>query len=201
MYIHLPGLANQEDKKRGLIPFFACATIGTTGCCSFDSLASIGPVCQQHDVWLHVDGAYAGNGCICPEFRHYLDGIEAATRCIVRRRCLTLINPDSRCLGLIQAVKRCIFSVRCLSGQHLVKLRVSIDFRYSVVTFRNLTFLIRSLQACTLRVSVNLKFYWKPNCMELAKYTHLQTNLLILPTSFRKQPVTEPIEDQGEVTI
>ncbi|TGZ61933.1 hypothetical protein CRM22_007706 [Opisthorchis felineus] len=70
--------AIEEDKKRGLIPFFACATIGTTGCCSFDSLASIGPVCQQHDVWLHVDGAYAGNGCICPEFRHYLDGIEYA---------------------------------------------------------------------------------------------------------------------------
>nr|QQY02466.1 tyrosine decarboxylase [Cryptocotyle lingua] len=68
----------EEDRKRGLIPFFVCATIGSTSCCSFDNLASIGPVCQQNDLWLHVDGSYAGNACICPEFRHHLDGIEYA---------------------------------------------------------------------------------------------------------------------------
>ncbi|CAH8568015.1 unnamed protein product [Schistosoma turkestanicum] len=53
-----------------------CATIGTTSCCSFDHLKSIGQVCRENDIWLHVDGAYAGNACICPEFRHYLDGVE-----------------------------------------------------------------------------------------------------------------------------
>lgn len=36
------------------------ATLGTTNCCAFDRLDEIGPVCQQEDVWLHVDAAYAG---------------------------------------------------------------------------------------------------------------------------------------------
>eukprot|EP01018_Ginkgo_biloba_P016417 Gb_29511 [translate_table: standard] len=29
-------------------------------------------------MWFHVDAAYAGSACICPEYRHYLDGVEAA---------------------------------------------------------------------------------------------------------------------------
>lgn len=29
-------------------------------------------------MWFHVDGAYAGNACICPEFRPYLNGVEKA---------------------------------------------------------------------------------------------------------------------------
>ncbi|VDP89324.1 unnamed protein product [Echinostoma caproni] len=69
-------VAMEEDIKNGLIPFFVCATLGTTACCSFDDLKTIGPVCDNFNVWLHVDGAYAGNALICPEFRHYLQGIE-----------------------------------------------------------------------------------------------------------------------------
>ncbi|KAF5824131.1 putative carboxy-lyase [Helianthus annuus] len=29
-------------------------------------------------MWVHVDAAYAGSACICPEFRHFLDGVEGA---------------------------------------------------------------------------------------------------------------------------
>lgn len=29
-------------------------------------------------MWFHVDAAYAGSACICPEFRHYIDGVEEA---------------------------------------------------------------------------------------------------------------------------
>ncbi|KAH9500702.1 hypothetical protein Btru_076310 [Bulinus truncatus] len=68
-----------QDKEKGLIPFFLCATIGTTSTCSFDNLSEVGPICNQHDIWLHVDAAYAGSACICPEFRYLLDGIEHAT--------------------------------------------------------------------------------------------------------------------------
>ena len=31
---------------------------------------------QSHDLWLHIDSAYAGCTCICPEFRHILNGVE-----------------------------------------------------------------------------------------------------------------------------
>uniref|UniRef100_A0A8C0HJP4 Aromatic-L-amino-acid decarboxylase n=1 Tax=Buteo japonicus TaxID=224669 RepID=A0A8C0HJP4_9AVES len=36
-----------EDKASGLIPFFFCATLGTTPCCSFDKLLELGPICKS----------------------------------------------------------------------------------------------------------------------------------------------------------
>ncbi|XP_076266315.1 aromatic-L-amino-acid decarboxylase-like isoform X3 [Rhynchophorus ferrugineus] len=72
-------MAMEEDETMGLIPFFVSTTLGTTSCCSFDNLPEIGVVCQKFScVWLHVDGAYAGNAFICPELKHLLDGIEYA---------------------------------------------------------------------------------------------------------------------------
>ncbi|KAL4220829.1 decarboxylase [Mactra antiquata] len=53
-----------------------CATLGTTGCCSFDNVQEVGEVCAKEKVWLHVDAAYAGNALICPEFQYLLKGIE-----------------------------------------------------------------------------------------------------------------------------
>ncbi|XP_055639732.1 histidine decarboxylase isoform X2 [Toxorhynchites rutilus septentrionalis] len=70
--------AIEEDIKQGLIPFWVCATLGTTGASSFDNLAEIGDVCQKYKLWLHADAAYAGSAFICPEFRVWLKGIEKA---------------------------------------------------------------------------------------------------------------------------
>ena len=53
-----------------------CATLGTTGCCSFDNISELGEVCAKENVWLHIDAAYAGNALICPEFQYLLKGIE-----------------------------------------------------------------------------------------------------------------------------
>ena len=61
-----------------MIVFQVVATLGSTPCCAFDSLVDIGPICQRENVWLHVDAAYAGSAFICPEFRHYMEGIEYA---------------------------------------------------------------------------------------------------------------------------
>ena len=33
---------------------------------------------QSNGIWLHVDAAYAGSACICPEYRHYINGVEEA---------------------------------------------------------------------------------------------------------------------------
>ncbi|KAJ6657837.1 hypothetical protein lerEdw1_001887 [Lerista edwardsae] len=65
-----------EDKAAGLIPFFFCATLGTTTCCSFDKLQELGPICSKENMWLHVDAAYAGSSFVCPEFRYLLSGVE-----------------------------------------------------------------------------------------------------------------------------
>lgn len=67
-----------DDLSAGFCPFFLCATVGTTSSTAVDSLMELGKISQDHGMWLHVDAAYAGSACICPEYRHYLDGVEFA---------------------------------------------------------------------------------------------------------------------------
>ncbi|KAJ0239147.1 hypothetical protein HA466_0236510 [Hirschfeldia incana] len=31
-----------------------------------------------NEIWFHLDAAYAGSACICPEYRQYIDGVETA---------------------------------------------------------------------------------------------------------------------------
>uniref|UniRef100_A0A3P9LK40 Aromatic-L-amino-acid decarboxylase n=1 Tax=Oryzias latipes TaxID=8090 RepID=A0A3P9LK40_ORYLA len=68
----------EEDKAAGLIPFYFCATLGTTPSCAFDHIADLGPLCNQENMWMHIDAAYAGSAFICPEFRPLLNGVEYA---------------------------------------------------------------------------------------------------------------------------
>lgn len=53
-----------EDKAKGLIPCYVVATLGTTGTCAFDCLEELGPICNENNIWLHVDAAYAGTNKI-----------------------------------------------------------------------------------------------------------------------------------------
>lgn len=50
--------------------FQAVNTLGTTSSCVFDKLEEVGPVCNNYNVWLHIDAAYAGSAFICPEYRY-----------------------------------------------------------------------------------------------------------------------------------
>ncbi|GAY39600.1 hypothetical protein CUMW_045610 [Citrus unshiu] len=66
------------DVEAGLVPLFLCATIGTTAITAVDPLKPLCDVAKQFGIWVHVDAAYAGSACICPEFRHFIDGVEGA---------------------------------------------------------------------------------------------------------------------------
>ncbi|TGZ66563.1 hypothetical protein CRM22_005273 [Opisthorchis felineus] len=90
--------AIKEDIANGLLPFFCVATLGTTGCCAFDNLKEIGPVCERYDIWLHVDAAYAGAAFICPEFRPLLDGIEHAMSFVFNPHKWLLTHFDCTCI-------------------------------------------------------------------------------------------------------
>uniref|UniRef100_A0A7N6F906 Aromatic-L-amino-acid decarboxylase n=1 Tax=Anabas testudineus TaxID=64144 RepID=A0A7N6F906_ANATE len=82
----------EEDKAAGFIPFYVtkhsgiecvclfqfCATLGTTPSCAFDHTTELGPICNDENMWMHIDAAYAGSAFICPEFRPLLNGIEFA---------------------------------------------------------------------------------------------------------------------------
>ncbi|MBV9181339.1 MAG: aspartate aminotransferase family protein [Acidobacteria bacterium] len=67
-----------KDRKAGLVPFFVCATLGTTSSNAIDPLPQLGPICRQHGMWLHVDAAMSGTAALCPEFRHIQHGLEYA---------------------------------------------------------------------------------------------------------------------------
>lgn len=65
-----------EDKKRGLHPACVIATLGTTSSTAIDPLDAIGKICRRHNLWLHVDAAFAGTAAILPEKREMLKGAE-----------------------------------------------------------------------------------------------------------------------------
>jgi len=68
----------EDDREAGLIPAFVCATVGTTASNGMDPLAEIGRICDEEDVWLHVDAAMSGTAALCPEYRHIHDGLRLA---------------------------------------------------------------------------------------------------------------------------
>jgi len=66
----------QKDKTDEYIPFFVCATIGTTSSNAVDPVTEIGKICREENIWLHVDAAMAGTAMLCPENRKWQDGVE-----------------------------------------------------------------------------------------------------------------------------
>ncbi|XP_076884254.1 tyrosine decarboxylase-like [Bidens hawaiensis] len=72
-------VAIESDVRSGLVPLYVCLTVGTTQTTATDPLGKLCEVANRFNMWVHVDAAYAGSACICPEFRHFLDGVEGAT--------------------------------------------------------------------------------------------------------------------------
>lgn len=93
------------------MPLYICATIGTTPSGAIDPIAELGKVAREFKVWLHIDGAYAGSACICPEFRHYLDEVELANSISLNPHKWFLTNMDCCCLW----IKEPVFLVDSLS--------------------------------------------------------------------------------------
>lgn len=83
-----------KDLELGLEPCCVIATLGTTGTCAFDKLDEIGRICQQFDVWLHVDAAYAGSAFACPEYRYLMNGIEYVDSFNINPHKWMLVNSD-----------------------------------------------------------------------------------------------------------
>ncbi|MFW6234017.1 MAG: pyridoxal-dependent decarboxylase, partial [Spirochaetota bacterium] len=65
----------QADKAAGLVPFFVCATIGSTSSHAIDPVAAIARISRKHALWVHVDAAMIGTAAICPEYRYIHDGL------------------------------------------------------------------------------------------------------------------------------
>ncbi|KAJ0957915.1 putative pyridoxal phosphate-dependent decarboxylase, pyridoxal phosphate-dependent transferase [Helianthus annuus] len=66
----------EADLKDGLVPVYLCVTTGTTSTTAVDPIKELAEVASKYHIWVHVDAAYGGSACICPEYRHFLKGIE-----------------------------------------------------------------------------------------------------------------------------
>ncbi len=66
------------DRLAGATPVAVVATAGTTLTGAIDPIEQIAEVCAEHDVWLHVDGAYGGPAAGVPELAPLFAGIERA---------------------------------------------------------------------------------------------------------------------------
>lgn len=67
-----------EDLAQGFKPTCVIAALGTTSSTAIDPLQAIGEICRRHDIFLHVDAAYAGAALLLPEMRWISKGIELA---------------------------------------------------------------------------------------------------------------------------
>ncbi|MCK4835423.1 MAG: aspartate aminotransferase family protein [Candidatus Aminicenantes bacterium] len=68
----------QSDLKNNRVPLAVVAAVGTTGSTAIDPLKDITEICLRHNLWLHVDAAYAGTALLLPETRWMIRGIEMA---------------------------------------------------------------------------------------------------------------------------
>lgn len=66
------------DKAAGYLPAGVIACVGGTSVGATDDVAAVCEIAHRHGLYLHVDAAWAGTAMICPEYRHYWAGAEAA---------------------------------------------------------------------------------------------------------------------------
>lgn len=65
-----------EDISNGFTPCLVNLTAGTTVLGAFDPIRPVAEICKQHNIWLHVDGAYCGSVLFSEKYKHLIDGVE-----------------------------------------------------------------------------------------------------------------------------
>lgn len=70
--------AIRKDIEDGHLPAGVIASVGGTSVGGTDDVAGVVEIARQHNLYVHVDAAWAGSAMICPEFRHYWQGVDGA---------------------------------------------------------------------------------------------------------------------------
>lgn len=92
--------AIRDDIEAGLVPALVVATVGSTSTGAVDPVGKIADVIERclgsdhFGGWLHVDAAWAGAACVCPEHQKILDGHERADSLCINPHKWLLTNFD-----------------------------------------------------------------------------------------------------------
>lgn len=67
-----------EDKSQGLTPFCVVGNAGTVNTGAIDPLNDLADICEEEDLWLHIDGAYGLPAYLVESKKNKLDGFQRA---------------------------------------------------------------------------------------------------------------------------
>jgi aromatic-L-amino-acid decarboxylase len=70
--------AISHDLEKGYQPFCVVGAAGSTNTGSTDDLNALADVCQEHNLWLHIDAAFGAWAVLAPEVRDQVVGMERA---------------------------------------------------------------------------------------------------------------------------
>jgi glutamate/tyrosine decarboxylase-like PLP-dependent enzyme len=70
--------AIRRDREDGCHPICVVGVAGTTNTGAMDDLNGLADICQEEDLWLHVDGAFGAWAAIAPRSKHLVAGMERA---------------------------------------------------------------------------------------------------------------------------
>jgi glutamate/tyrosine decarboxylase-like PLP-dependent enzyme len=95
-----------DDQAAGKIPFVVIASAGTTNTGSIDPMNDIATICEKHNLWLHVDGAYGASILVSQKYKYLLDGVsrsnsiswDAHKWLMQTYSCSALLVRDKQCL-------------------------------------------------------------------------------------------------------
>src|SRR5436190_3705744 len=72
-----------SDLRNNFKPLAVVATVGTTSTASVDPVPEIARVCREHNMWLHIDGAYGAGLALLPECKRITAGWSEADSIVI----------------------------------------------------------------------------------------------------------------------
>lgn len=70
--------AIEADKAAGYLPFCVIGSAGTVKTGAYDDLNALADLCAEHNLWLHIDGAFGALVAFTAESKHLITGMERA---------------------------------------------------------------------------------------------------------------------------
>ncbi len=97
--------AIESDLRKGYRPLAVVATVGTTSTASTDPVADIAGICQQHQMWLHIDAAYGGGFALLPEAAWVTNGWAEADSLVINPHKMLFVPFDFSVLYVKQIAR------------------------------------------------------------------------------------------------